>query len=128
MLLAAPLRQVEAIKCFEGLQSATKALNGRFDAFRSGQYESLYASAVAEYNDHLHKTGSLPAAEVTVSADRERQHRCNKACALVEMGCFSRANNLLHSFGVAPPNEQTQREIKEVIKHPQHGQVDEGQD
>ena len=44
------------------------------------------------------------------------------------MGCFSRANNLLHSFGVAPPNEQTQREIKEVIKQPQPGQVDEVQE
>ena len=122
------LDAIEDIQYTEDLEFATKALNARFDAFRSGQYESRYASAVPEYHDHIHKTGSFQAAPTAVSADRERQHRCNKACTLFEMGCFSRANNLLNSFGVAPASEQTQREIKAVILDPKEGQVVEVQD
>ena len=109
MLFFAPMRTFGSEIRFEQMQNANEALKKRFILAQLGSFSELFHSARDEFELFTAERGL----RTSTKPDDPDAFLADRFCNLAQTNQFSRANKLLHSFGIA--TENVEEEIKTVI-------------
>ena len=109
MLFSAPMRSFGAEIRFEQMQTANDALKKRFILAQLGRYSELFHSARDEFELFTAERGL----RTSTKPDDPDAFLADRFCNLAQTNHCSRANKLLHSFGIA--TENVEEEKKKVI-------------
>ena len=109
LIFSAPMRSFGTEIRFEQMQNANDALKKRFRLAQLCSFSELFHSARGEFELFTAERGL----RTSTKPDDPDAFLADRFCNLAQNNQFSRANKLLHSFGIA--TENVEEEIKKVI-------------